>query len=149
MGFTLTELLIVLTCLAILSCLVEPDLKKWHETNKHKVIVESLVNELLLARSLAISTRDNISYCAAINQHWREKRLIINAKQEVKTTFPPLPANYQLSLRNSLSQNTCLTFTPLGFTNAQLASFYLISPVAKTRIIITLSGTTRFETDMF
>jgi prepilin-type N-terminal cleavage/methylation domain-containing protein len=147
-GYTLLELLIVLSILAILGCIASPDFKACYHHLKTEVAIRTITREILLARSLAISQQQRSYYCTSSgNDDWRQARIIKTQDNRVWHHFRELPRQYQLFLRNSLHQNNCITFTPLGFTLEERGSFYLTTPNKTVRLILSLSGNLRIVAD--
>lgn len=142
-GFTLLELLIVVAIVAILASAASPNLIHQYYFIKNDLLINTLRNEIVLARTLAIVHQQNLQYCA--EPLWHKGRSISNFTGLTFRSFSELPTGYTLTLKNSLHQNRCIIFTPCGFTLEQRGSFYLKSPVETIRIVISLSGNIRTE----
>lgn len=142
-GFTLIELLIVLSIIAGIASFASPNLVSIYYTVKDSYVLSSLTNELYLAKNLAIQKQQRIAYCAAENSAWSGRRIVVNSNMQEEYSFKALPKNYHLMFNNSLHHNHCVIFTPLGFTLEQRGSFYLVSPIKTTRIILNVSGNIR------
>lgn len=137
-GFHLLEVLFSLSIVIILSVTAEMTFNTCYYEIKTVLIANQLRQEIYLARNLALTQRQNITY-----QLGRNQRCILNAGGKVTHTFEPLPRHFHLQLKNSLAMNDKIIFTPLGFTRSQCGSFYLSSPTNVVRIVITLSGLVR------
>lgn len=145
-GYTLVELMIVCAIIAILTISTEAHFQQGFFTIKARGVAMQIINEMNLARSLAIKKQQDVCYCT--NSTWSEGRLIKTVNNEILHLFTKLPKDIKVNLRNSLNCNSQITFTPLGFTKEQRGSFYVSSPSEKIRIIIGVSGYTRMESDL-
>jgi prepilin-type N-terminal cleavage/methylation domain-containing protein len=146
-GFTLFELLLSLSIVAILSIMAFAAFRLSFCHIKTLLVIRQITGELSLARSIAVMTQQKTIYGSNNSQGNWDKGRIITQNGKIIHRFDSLPGNYHLTLRNSLYQNTGVTFTPLGFTAWQLGSFYLTAPLQQVQIIITLSGKIRVVTE--
>ncbi len=67
-GFTLIELIVTVSIVAILSSIAAPSFRSMLENNKASVAANEMVSVLLLARSEALKRRNNVTVCTSINQ---------------------------------------------------------------------------------
>lgn len=141
-GYTLLELLIVLSIVAAISVMASPDFKACYCHAQTQRVIKQIARELLQARSLAITHRQTLNYCAE-DGRWSHQRIITTTKGQIFSRFESLPNSYLLTLQNSLHCNNCITFTPLGFTLQQRGSFYLVTEHENIRLILDLSGRLR------
>lgn len=122
-----------------------PCFKSAYEQVTLAVLTATIMNELTLARNLAITHHENMTYLTHAHQIDWQVRYLQNNKGGCLHRFNKLPSNYHLYLKNSLNYNNAITFTSNGFTHAQRSSFYIIGPTDSMRIIISLSGRVRSE----
>ena len=67
-GFTLIELIVTVSIVAILSSIAAPSFRSMLESNKASVAANEMVSVLLLARSEALKRRNNVTVCTSIDQ---------------------------------------------------------------------------------
>ncbi len=67
-GFTLIELIITVSIVAILVSIAAPSFRTMLENNRATTTTNELVSALLLARSEALKRRNNISICTSTDQ---------------------------------------------------------------------------------
>lgn len=140
-GFTLIEMLMVLIILGVTSTFVVLSFKDSCLNLESETILNTIRQEILLAKNLAITQQQKMFYCA-IDKEWQRGRTIFNSVGAKLRTFKPLPSGYQFSLNNSLHRNDCIIFTTLGMTLEQRGTFYLEKNSEKHRLIIDLAGLT-------
>lgn len=146
-GYTLVELLLTLSIVAILLSMAIPGMKYGYDDLRLYILAHQLVHELMLARSEAIKKQQNIRYIWDSKTGWEGSRFIQDEQGVSLHSFEKLSSNYHLSLRNSLGINNSVTFTPLGFTREQRSSFYLSNGSKIIRIVINVSGHVRVESN--
>jgi type IV fimbrial biogenesis protein FimT len=144
-GFTLFEVLLTLSIVAIWMLIASPDFRTAYSSLKLLTLRQQIIQELHLARSEAIKRQQDVIYCTEENKTWDKRRFIKNRSGIMLHTFQAIPSSYHLVLFNSLGKNQAMTFTPLGFTKEERSSFYLYSPAETIRITITVSGRVRSE----
>lgn len=141
-GFTLIESLIVLIILGLASTFAIATLKDGYLNLQNETVLNTLRQEILLAKNLAITQQQKMSYCA-INKEWQKGRTILDSAGNKLRAFKALPSGYRLILNNSLHRNDCIIFTMLGMTLEQRGSFYLENNSERIRLIIDVAGLTR------
>lgn len=67
-GFTLIEMIVAVSIVAILASIAAPSFSGMLERNKASVAANEIVSALLLARSEALKRRNNITVCTSIDQ---------------------------------------------------------------------------------
>jgi len=67
-GFTLIEMIVTVSIVAILSSIAAPSFRGMLENNRATVEANELVSGLLLARSEALKRRNNVTLCTSIDQ---------------------------------------------------------------------------------
>ncbi|MBA2654162.1 MAG: hypothetical protein H0U71_03725 [Gammaproteobacteria bacterium] len=142
-GFTLLEILLVLSMVATLLLMSVPTFNTYHEQTQLALLTQQITEELYMARNKAITIHRKIRYVCS--ESGDKKRYLAGEEGEVLQRFGVLPSQYHLSLHNSLSKNAYLTFMPEGFTNAERGSFYLQGPCKSVRIVIGVCGKVRVE----
>lgn len=145
-GYTLLEILLVLSIISLSLVMLTPNFYPFYYHMKTQWITSQIINELYLARSLAITKQQIIRYSPHNHEgKWEGDRCIKDKYGYLLSSFQSLPPRYHLSLRNSLEQNNAIIYTPFGFTLSQRGSFYLEAPDCQTRIIILVTGRIRIE----
>jgi len=67
-GFTLVELIVTVSVVAILSSIAAPSFRTMLQNNKASVAANEMVSALLLARSEALKRRNNVTVCTSADQ---------------------------------------------------------------------------------
>jgi type IV fimbrial biogenesis protein FimT len=67
-GFTLIELIVTVSIVAILASIAAPSFRAMIKNNRATVEANSLVSALLLARSEAIKRKNNVTVCTSVDQ---------------------------------------------------------------------------------
>jgi len=67
-GFTLIEMIVTVSIVAILASIAAPNFRALLESNKATVATNEIVSALLLARSEALKRRNNVTVCTSIDQ---------------------------------------------------------------------------------
>lgn len=67
-GFTLIEMIVTVSIVAILTSIAAPSFRTMLESNKATVAANEMVSALLLARSEALKRRNNVTVCTSIDQ---------------------------------------------------------------------------------
>lgn len=157
-GFTLVELLITLSVLAIMVTIGIPTFTSSLESVRQRTLVNQLLADLNFARSRAITTRQPVSLCAGIsgcdNQPmWSGHVLIFDdldangAIDEVDATLrtTAVTASHSWKWRN-FRQQRHMTFKPDGTTHSLNGTFILCrqdTPLKK--IVINVTGRARLD----
>lgn len=68
-GFTLIELIVTVSIVAILVSIAAPSFRTMLENNRASAATNEFVSALLLARSEALKRRNNVSICTSIDQN--------------------------------------------------------------------------------
>jgi type IV fimbrial biogenesis protein FimT len=116
-AFSLIELLIVITVVAIMSLVAIPSWQEIISKNHAYAYVNELMMALQLARATAIKTGKSVKFCC--DTSWENGSIVV-ISNKVLRVVPPVFAGDKLSCNH----NSGITFSPNGFTNGQQKSFY-------------------------
>ncbi|MGK9065742.1 GspH/FimT family pseudopilin [Stutzerimonas chloritidismutans] len=157
-GFTLVELLITLTVLAVLLSIAIPTFNSSLESVRQRTLVNQLLADLNFARNRAITTRQPVSICAGAagcddQAMWSGHVLIFDdvdgngAIDESDSTLrtTAVTASHSWKWRN-FRQQRYMTFKPDGTTHSLNGTFILCrqnTPLKK--IVINLTGRARLD----
>ena len=67
-GFTLIEMIVTVSIVAILASIAAPSFSSMLERNKATAVANEMVSALLLARSEALKRRNNVTVCTSMDQ---------------------------------------------------------------------------------
>lgn len=144
-GYTLIELLLTISIVMILVVMASPIFYDIYQRIARLATAQRIINELNLARNIAITKQEQITYQPKESDAWHLTRMITDRKGDCLHRMQSLPEGYKLILRNSLNRNNAIIFTPLGFTLSQRCSFYLSNANNYLRIVVSLSGRVRLD----
>lgn len=152
-GFSLIELLLAMTLLAILLVVAIPMTQSLLTRNRVTQHAAELVTALNYARSEAVKRGSLVTFCKSkagksCEGDWRDGQIVIVDKQVLRQ-YAALTNGDNLIWRSSLGKNEMLQFAPAGFTHGQSGSFYYC-PAEKQyakRIVVEQSGRTRIMDD--
>lgn len=158
-GFTLVELLMTLTVLAVVLAIAIPSFTSAIDSVRQRTQVNQLVTDLHFARSRAITSRRPVSFCAGQEncngtRSWSGQILMfedLNANGKVDVEDTPLrismiDAGHEWTWRN-FRQQRHMTFKPDGTTHSLNGTFILCRQrVALKTIVINVTGRARLGT---
>ena len=150
-GFTLFELIIVLTIIVTLMLFTIPFVQDWQQHQRTDAYVQQLTRAIAKARLEAIQRGEKIIFCKSrdlrnCNGEWRDGQIILNESGALLNTFDGLSAGMSLTWKSNFGWNDRLELMPSGFTNGQLGSFYVCNQHGKgTRLIVQTTGRVRQE----
>lgn len=160
-GFTLVELLITLTVLAIVLAVAIPTFTSTLESVRQRTLVNQLLADLNFARSRAITTRRPVSLCAGSAECdrqtiWSGQILIFDDldangtidETDVTLRTTAVTASHNWKWRN-FRQQRHMTFKPDGTTHSLNGTFILCrqeTPLKK--IVINITGRARLAPPM-
>lgn len=87
-GFTLVELLVTITLLAILLSVALPSLSAWVRSAKTRTVAESLVNGLRSAQAAAVQTNRQVVFSLTNEQPAKTSTAVANGRNWVVRTVP-------------------------------------------------------------
>ena len=129
-GFTLLELLLVLSVLLVLQCVAIPSFQHLLVENRIHLMISRVKTAVSLARTYAIQQQRIIRFCGSADQkrcdgRWARGQVItVAATGRVLQTYPRVLPGYRLIWRANFGRNGSLNFTPEGFTQGQQGTFY-------------------------
>lgn len=130
-GYTLIELLIVLTIIGIISAIGIPSLTAfWHSTQED-ILLTTLQRAIYLTRSAAIARQQSTTLSPSQNNAW-QTGFIITSAQQTLYTFQNFSSNGHLFWRSFPRNQQHLEFRPTGLPNAQNGTFWFC-PADKTK----------------
>lgn len=144
-AFSLIELLITTTIVALLAALSVPSYRCLISGNRAQIYVDELVSTLEFARTYAIKTGESVIFCGSKNIQycdglWKDGMIAITANSaKIVKVLAPIAARDDLSWHGAYD----ITFTPDGFANGYQGSFYYCSENATNAIVVILSSTGR------
>lgn len=155
-GFTLVELLIVLTVLAIVLAIAIPSFATSLESIRQRTQVNQLLADLNFARSRAITTRQPVSLCAGATSCenlaiWSDQILVFDDleangaldEHDVTLRTTRVAASHTWKWRN-FRQQRHMTYKPDGTTHSLNGSFILCHQgIAMRKVVINLTGRAR------
>lgn len=149
-GFTLFELIVTISIVAILLLVTIPAMNHIVEKNRSDALINQVMTALRFARAQAVVKHEQLTYCGssdlkACDGDWHAGQIVIDEKRGVVLrVFGSLAHGYDLSWHGSFGRNNALQFKADGFTNGQQGSF-LISKGAKrlASLVIMQTGRTR------
>lgn len=152
-GFTLLELMTVMTIASLVMLFALPAYRRWHIHNQITVSVHELITTLNLARSLAVSRGHDIHVCASSDRqrchdqkNWQDGWIIY--QRQSGQDKPDILQAYRgptnaIQIRGNGQQ--ALKFTANGFAMIG-RSFHVTHPQSSYRYIITVASTGRVAT---
>lgn len=100
-GFSLIELMVVLTIAAIIAGFAIPNYRTFIQKKQINIIAQEMQNSLQLARTLAITSRENVLLCpgqvAPCASNWHEGWQILGESNQSLAVFMPLPRGYEIT----------------------------------------------------
>lgn len=162
-GYTLIELLIALTLMAILLAVAIPSYRALSAQNRQTTQITQLVTAINLARSEAISRHSIVTLCKSkdgtkCGGKWSDGWVVFvdkhgSGKIDLTTLilriYPSLPSGSSLEW-NGLRSNDYLQMEPSGGTHGQAGTFtyypYDNDKYKMSKIIISQTGRIRVET---
>jgi len=150
-GFTLFELIIVLTIIVALMLFTIPFVQGWQQHQRTDAYVQQLTRAIAKAKLEAIQRGEKIIFCKShdlrnCSGEWHDGQIILNESGALLDTFDGLPAGMSLTWQSNFGWNDRLELMPSGFTNGQLGSFYVCSQHGKgTRVVVQATGRVRHE----
>ncbi len=157
-GFTLVELLVTLTLLAVLLTLAVPTYNSLVSDTRTTTQVSRLVSAINFARSEAITRHVIVTLCASSDQRscgndWSQGWLVFVDKQtagqvskgdQILRIYDAVPNNSKLEW--ATLRDHYLQFKSSGFTNGQDGSFiFYTDNKAQQKIIVSQTGRSRVE----
>ena len=159
-GFTLLELLITITLIAITAAIAFPNFQTLFQQSQAKVQAQRLLQSLHLARSESLLRGVTITLCASSNhqtctENWEEAQIIFidrnnNAsasnQDDILYSIEPTKPEGILHWRSSLHR-PYLSFFPTGSTRGEDGTFWYCQhnkPQATWAIIINQTGRARY-----
>lgn len=100
-GFTLVELMVTLTVVAILGAVAVPSFRTFLQNQRRSSAVSDLVLALNLARSEAVKQNTAAGVAVTAGATWTQGWRVCCAAAAVISTVPPLNANTTLSATNN------------------------------------------------
>lgn len=158
-GFTLVELLMTLTVLAVVLAIAIPSFTSAIESVRQRTQINQLVADLNFARSRAITSRRPVSICAGQEncngtRSWSGQILTFedlngNGKLDIEDAplrISMIDASLDWTWRNSRQQRH-MTFKPDGTTHSLNGTFILCRQrVALKTVVINVTGRARLGT---
>ncbi len=157
-GFTLVELLVTLTVLAVVLAIAIPTFNSSLESVRQRTLVNQLLADLNFARSRAITTRRPVSLCAGAascddQAMWSGQVLIFDDldangmidETDVTLRTTAVTPSHSWKWRN-FRQQRHMTFKPDGTTHSLNGTFILCrheTPLRK--IVINITGRARLD----
>ena len=148
-AFSLIELLLVVTLIAIISLAVQPSWQWMVSKNHAQVYANELMMALQFARATAIKLGEPVMFCCSsdhkeCNGLWRNGPIVITTvgKPRILRVLSPVFAGDTLSW----NRDATITFSPDGFAGGQNMSFYYCpknSPKNALAVILSPSGRAR------
>ncbi|EKD53865.1 MAG: type 4 fimbrial biogenesis protein FimT [uncultured bacterium] len=129
LGFSLLELLIALTILAILTAIAIPALNLFKEYAEEDTLHSQLLRAIHLARTEAIARNTHVLLCGSSDHHtcvsqWNNAWLISTIDGHMIYLFQNLMMNGTLHWRAFPLNHTSLEFLPSGLPNAENGTFW-------------------------
>ncbi|MDR2212297.1 MAG: GspH/FimT family protein [Pseudomonadales bacterium] len=165
-GYTLLELLVVLTLLGLLLTLGLPDLRRWQREAQSEALLVELGRLLAEARGTAVTQGVPVTLCSSItpplcDAAWQRQALLFTDHDGDRVFdrtdgdlmlrhWTPPEAQGRLLLSNFPARPS-LQFLPTGFTSGESGNFTWCPPNAEPsairQLIFTRSGRTRMALD--
>ncbi len=154
-GFTLPELLVTLTLLAIAFAYAAPRLDSLLAEHRSQTIMTGLAARIESARKHALARAQTVRLCPGINAcgelgNWIEQAALVTEDGEILRRFPPLAASGGVDWR-SFGNRAWIQFAPNGLTPSQSGRLTYCPANGDARLarqlILNASGRVRFATD--
>lgn len=142
-GFTLIEMMVAISIVAILASIAIPSFSDIMLTNKLRSYANDLVAGAHLARGEAIKSNAVVVLCASSNGtscsgDWKNGWIVLSASNTVIQTWQAIDANYKIA-----PTATTVSFQPTGVGSTQVAlTICRESPAAGSQErVVTISAT--------
>ncbi|MEO8400401.1 MAG: GspH/FimT family pseudopilin [Gammaproteobacteria bacterium] len=127
-GFSLLELLITLSLIAIISLITIPSLKTFTQKSKQQILLSNLLHAISLTRSEAIANHERAMLCHSSDQQtcggeWQDG-FLITTTERVLHSFQVISADGSLHWRAFPLSREWLEFLPSGLTNAEHGTYW-------------------------
>lgn len=104
-------------------------LKNLIEKNVATANADQFISAMQFARSEAIRLNQKVTFCKSSDHqncggNWENGQIVIDQKQTILRTFPPIPNGDLIIWNSSLQKDAPIVFTPLGTTDGHQGSIY-------------------------
>jgi Tfp pilus assembly protein FimT len=120
-GFSLTELLLILTIITILSTIGIASLKFFQQKSQAQVLLSTLLRAIQFTRSAAISRHEKITLCPAGS--WQDG-FVVKTSEKVLYVLQNLATSGELHWRAFPANRQQLDFLPSGFPPTENGTFW-------------------------
>lgn len=160
-GFTIIELLVALTVIAVIAALATPSFKDSIDRNRTTSTLQDLGSSLKYARSEAVGRSSTVTICASSDQAtctgtWSQGWIVFQdidyagdfdvGTDELLRVHGAIPTGYTLTF-----PSTRVTYTSRGFTAGQSGSFVVCNADKADKkargLILQGTGSLRFSVD--
>ncbi len=154
-GFTLPELLVTLTLLAIAFAYAAPRLDSLLAEHRSQAIMSELAARIESARKHALARAQTVRLCPGTSAcgepgNWIEETALVTEEGDLLRRFPPLAASGEINWR-SFGNRAWIQFAPNGLTPNQSGRLTYCPENGDARrarqLIVNASGRVRFATD--
>lgn len=128
-GLTITELMLTLAIISIISLFAAPSMAEFLERNKVEADTGQIINIINTARSNAISKKSPIIICGddqsgECSRNWFQLKVIKASSQEVIYSMA-LNSRFSAVTWSAFQNKPSLTIAPTGYTSHQNGTLYL------------------------
>lgn len=155
-GFTLFEILVVMSISLILLLAIVPAYQHLVARNKTAAVADHIIAAINVARATAIAQNQMITFCGSSDKvhcdgQWQAGQIMVDQNQQLLRVYSGMAAGDRLWWSSSLGYNNFLKLAPTGFTDGQHGSFYYCPRYNAGKygatIIVADSGRVRVEAD--